>query len=41
MSEEEHPFGLYLYFNDVDAVAERVRDLIIDKDAPSLKPWGT
>lgn len=38
---EDNPFGLYLYVEDVDAVAERVRDLIIEKGAPHVKPWGT
>ncbi|MEG3182309.1 VOC family protein [Sphingomonas sp. LT1P40] len=36
-----NPFGLYLYVDDVDAVADRVRDAIIEKGAPHLKPWGT
>ena len=26
---------------DVDAVAERVRDIIIEEGAPHIKPWGT
>lgn len=38
---EDNPFGLYLYVEDVDAVAEKVRDLIIEKGAPHHKPWGT
>lgn len=38
---EDNPIGLYLYVDDVDAVAERVRDLIIEPGTPSLKPWGT
>jgi catechol 2,3-dioxygenase-like lactoylglutathione lyase family enzyme len=38
---EDNPFGLYLYVDDVDAVAERVRDLIIEKGSPHHKPWGT
>lgn len=38
---EENPFGLYLYVEDVDAVADRVRELIIEKGAPHAKPWGT
>ncbi|MDB5588673.1 MAG: glyoxalase [Devosia sp.] len=38
---EDNPFGLYLYVDDVDAVAARVRDRIIEKGAPHLKPWGT
>ncbi|MBX3594835.1 VOC family protein [Sphingomonas sp.] len=36
----ENPFGLYLYVDDVDAVAERVRELVIEPGAPQLKPWG-
>ena len=32
--------GLYLYCDDVDSVAERVPDLIIEKGAPHRKPWG-
>ena len=35
-----NPFGIYLYTDDVDGVAERVRELIIEKEGPSLKPWG-
>lgn len=38
---EDNPFGLYLYVEDVDAVADRVRDRIIEDGAPHLKPWGT
>lgn len=38
---EDNPFGLYLYVEDVDAVADRVRDLIIEPGTPHLKPWGT
>ncbi|WP_267433757.1 VOC family protein [Sphingomonas sp. GM_Shp_1] len=38
---EDNPFGLYLYVEDVDAVADRVRDRIIERDAPHAKPWGT
>jgi catechol 2,3-dioxygenase-like lactoylglutathione lyase family enzyme len=37
---EDNPFGLYLYVEDVDAVAERVRELIIG-GGPQAKPWGT
>lgn len=36
-----NPFGLYLYVDDVDAVADRVREAIIEPGAPHLKPWGT
>lgn len=38
---EGNPYGLYLYVEDVDAVAERVRDLIIEPGDPQLRPWGT
>jgi catechol 2,3-dioxygenase-like lactoylglutathione lyase family enzyme len=38
---EANPFGLYLYVDDVDAVAERVADLIIEKGTPNRKHWGT
>lgn len=38
---EDNPFGLYLYVEDVDAMAEAVRDLIIEEGAPHAKPWGT
>jgi catechol 2,3-dioxygenase-like lactoylglutathione lyase family enzyme len=38
---EDNPFGLYLYVDDVDAVAARVRELIIKPGAPHRKPWGT
>ena len=37
---ENNPFGLFLYVDDVDAVADRVRDLIHAPGAPELKPWG-
>jgi len=32
--------GIYLYAEDVDAVADRVRDLVIEPGAPHEKPWG-
>jgi catechol 2,3-dioxygenase-like lactoylglutathione lyase family enzyme len=38
---EANPYGLYLYVEDVDAVAERVRDLIIEPGDPRQRPWGT
>ncbi len=38
---EDNPLGLYLYVEDVDAVADRVRDRIIEKGTPRAKPWGT
>jgi catechol 2,3-dioxygenase-like lactoylglutathione lyase family enzyme len=37
---EDNPNGLYLYAENVDAVAARVRELIIEPGAPHLKPWG-
>lgn len=38
---EDNPFGLYLYVDDVDAMADAVRELIIERGAPNEKPWGT
>jgi catechol 2,3-dioxygenase-like lactoylglutathione lyase family enzyme len=38
---EDNPFGLYLYVDDVDAIADRVRDLIVEPGTPARKPWGT
>ena len=38
---EDNPIGIYLYVEDVDAVAAGVRELIIEQGAPHLKPWGT
>jgi catechol 2,3-dioxygenase-like lactoylglutathione lyase family enzyme len=35
-----NPFGLYLYAEDVDALAGRVRDLILGGGGPEDKPWG-
>ncbi|HEX8467209.1 MAG TPA: VOC family protein [Allosphingosinicella sp.] len=32
--------GLYLYCEEVDSVAGRVRDIIIEEGAPHRKPWG-
>lgn len=37
---EANPLGLYLYVEDVDAVADSVRELIIEPGAPHNKPWG-
>ena len=37
----QNPFGLYLYIEDVDGMAERVRDLIIEQHkVPEHKAWG-
>ena len=38
---EDNAIGLYLYVDDVDAVADQVRELIIEQGAPHQKPWGT
>ena len=38
---EDNPFGLYLYVEDVDAVADRVCERIIQKGTPHPTPWGT
>ncbi len=35
-----NPFGLYLYVEDVDALAAEFRNEIIGKTAPEDKPWG-
>ena len=37
---EDNPLGLYLYVEDVDTLAARMRDLIIDPADPRPKPWG-
>lgn len=37
---EDNPLGLYLYVEDVDAVADRVREHIIEPGSPNLKHWG-
>ena len=35
-----NPFGLYLYIEDVDALAAEFRSEIIGKTAPEDKAWG-
>ena len=35
-----NPFGLYLYLEEVDALAAEFRDEIIGESAPEDKPWG-
>jgi catechol 2,3-dioxygenase-like lactoylglutathione lyase family enzyme len=35
-----NPFGLYLYLEDVDALAAEFRNEILGKSAPEDKPWG-
>jgi hypothetical protein len=38
---ERNPFGVYLYSEQVDALASQLRDLIIESPpAPQHKPWG-
>jgi catechol 2,3-dioxygenase-like lactoylglutathione lyase family enzyme len=37
---DRNSHGIYLYAEDVDAVADRVRDIIIEHGAPHVKPWG-
>jgi catechol 2,3-dioxygenase-like lactoylglutathione lyase family enzyme len=38
---ERNSHGLFLFCDDVDAVADRVRDIIVEEGAPHRKPWGT
>lgn len=38
---EDNPLGLYLYVEDVDAMAERMRGLVLHPGVPERKPWGT
>ncbi|MEH3101652.1 glyoxalase [Sphingomonas adhaesiva] len=35
-----NPFGLYLYREDVDALAAAFAGEIVEADGPSIKPWG-
>jgi hypothetical protein len=35
-----NPFGLYLYLEDVDALAAEFGDDILGKTAPEHRPWG-
>ena len=37
---DDDPFGLYLCVEDMDALADAVRDLIIKAGAPYSKPGG-
>ena len=37
---ERNSHGIYLYVEDVDAVADKVRDCIIEEGASHVKPWG-
>jgi catechol 2,3-dioxygenase-like lactoylglutathione lyase family enzyme len=36
----QNPFGLYLYTDEVDALAARFPGEVIEKQGPSHKPWG-
>ena len=38
---EDNPFGLYLYVDDVDTVADAELELRIEEGSPNAKPWGT
>ena len=38
---DRNSHGIFLRTDDVDAVADRVRDIIVEKGAPHAKPWGT
>jgi hypothetical protein len=35
-----NPFGLYLYFEDVDGLAAALEDLRVGRRGPEDKPWG-
>jgi|SRR5882672_11458372 len=35
-----NPFELYLYLEDVDALAREFKDEIVGKHGPEDKPWG-
>jgi catechol 2,3-dioxygenase-like lactoylglutathione lyase family enzyme len=35
-----NPFGLYLYLEDVDALAAELRNEMMGNSAPEDKPWG-
>jgi catechol 2,3-dioxygenase-like lactoylglutathione lyase family enzyme len=37
---DRNSHGLYLYCEDVDAIAQKVRDIIVETGAPHRKPWG-
>jgi len=37
---EDNPLGLYVYVEDVDAVAARLGDLLLAPHRPELKAWG-
>ncbi len=38
LAPPDNPFGLYLYTEDIDELAESLGDLILQK--PEAKPWG-
>jgi catechol 2,3-dioxygenase-like lactoylglutathione lyase family enzyme len=37
---ERNSHGIFLLCDDVDGVADRVRDIIVEQGAPHRKPWG-
>jgi catechol 2,3-dioxygenase-like lactoylglutathione lyase family enzyme len=40
LQPNRNPFGLYLYREDVDALAAAFRNEIVETDGPTDKPWG-
>lgn len=40
LKKGENPFGLYLYTEDVDAMAGRFPGEVIEQAGPGHKPWG-
>ena len=40
LDPQRNPFGLYLHREDVDGAAAMFSGEIIEKEGPSLKPWG-
>lgn len=36
----KNPFGLYLYTEDVDALAAAFRGELVERNGPEDKPWG-
>ena len=41
LSAERNPCAIYLYVEDVDSAAERMRGQILPPGRPEEKPWGT
>ncbi len=36
----QNPFGLYLYLEEVDELARKFADEMIERNGPEDKPWG-